>query len=91
MFGLMKEYTVATGTLIKNIVENSFSINPCDTYRENDNVGQIYISKLTQFKYSKLTDSVKIIIDSAEGNRIANVNVGIRYLPLRGQINQVSG
>lgn len=39
MFGLMKEYTVATGTLIKNIVENSFSINPCDTYRENDNVG----------------------------------------------------
>ena len=39
MFGLMKEYTVATGTLIKNIAENSFSINPCDTYRETDNVG----------------------------------------------------
>jgi hypothetical protein len=39
MFGLMKEYTVAAGTLIKNIAENSFSINPCETYRENDNVG----------------------------------------------------
>ena len=56
MFGSYKEFS--NSTLIKNNKNNSFTISPCDTYKDNQNLAIIYISKLLQYKYEKTTDSV---------------------------------
>ena len=56
MFGSYKEFS--NSTLIKNNKNNSFTISPCDTYKDNQNLAIISISKLLQYKYEKTTDSV---------------------------------
>jgi hypothetical protein len=65
----MRDYTVDQGTLI--IDQNSFSIDACNTYKENDNIAVLYIKQLKHFNYEKVSDPVKITIETAEGYKIA--------------------
>ena len=86
MFGFFKEYTVEANTLVIDEQQNSFQIAACDAYQENDKVGLIYISQLKQPMYEKATDSVRIHIDTAEGFKVAQIENGVTFTPIRGDI-----
>lgn len=76
-------YTRDKGNLQIND-DNSFTISPCDKYIENDNLAVIIIDSLFQFKYEKTTDSLSVRIETGDGKRVAQVQSGITFLPLRG-------
>lgn len=83
-FGSYKQYSLNSNNLVLNKTENSFTIEPCDSYRENDNVAILYISELMQYKYEKQTDSVQIRIDTAKGDKVARIQSGVTFTPVRG-------
>jgi len=58
----------------------------CQDYRENDKVGLIYISQLKQPRFEKATDSVKIHINTADGDKVAQIESGVTFTPIRGDI-----
>jgi len=60
VFGSYREFIAADDNLIFGA--NSFTINPCRTYINNDNIAVLYISKLRHFDYEIVSGSFKITI-----------------------------
>lgn len=87
VFGFYTEYSQAAGTLSINTATNSFQIEACRDYRENDKAALIYISQLKQPKYERATDSVKVYIDTASGDKVAQIEAGVTFTPIRGGIH----
>ena len=61
-FGASREYTLAQGTLFIDSQENSFMIEPCDGYKDNNLDGMIRIKELMQYKFEQPSGSLEIRI-----------------------------
>lgn len=87
LFGKETLYSVEQGDVrIRGNDTNSFLITPCDTYLDNDDAAVLYINGLLQYKYEQETDTVKIVVDDAKGNKIAMIDQGVKFFPQRGYL-----
>jgi len=64
-FGSLRIFTAKKQTLWINTNKNSFTIDACESYKENDNLAILYIDKLKQARYERMTDSLKVTIQTA--------------------------
>lgn len=69
VFGSYREFVTADNNLV--LGQNTFTINPCRTYINNDNIAVLYISKLRHFNYEIKSGSFKILIQNSQGLNIA--------------------
>lgn len=91
MFGRYSTYNDGGRNPLEiNEAENSFTIYPCGSYLENDDMGVLTISELMQYKYEMRTDSIKIRIDSANGDKIAYIEDDITFTPIRGSMTSTA-
>ena len=86
VFGRFYNYTQDLDNLAISEAENSFNINACKDYIENDDVATIRIYSLTQPNYEAATDSVKIRINTRNDEAIALIEEGVTFTPIRGEI-----
>ena len=64
VFGSYQNYTQEMGNLLVDLEVNSFEIEPCKNYVENDNVATIQMFSLTQPNYEAATHTVHILINA---------------------------
>lgn len=83
-FGSSREYTVSTGTLQIDSTENSFTIEPCDKYKDNNLDGMIRIKELMQYKFEQPSGSLEIRIETKDNEKIARIQTGVTFTPTRG-------
>jgi len=84
VFGYYQNYTEELGNLAIDSEGNSFMIEACNTYVENDNVATIYIFSLTQPNYEAATHSVHIHINTENDGYVAMIQDGVTFTPSRG-------
>ena len=86
VFGPYANYTEVQGNLFVDIQANSFQIEACKKYVENDDVATIQMFSLTQPNYEAPTHSVQILIDTKLGGEVAMIQEGVTFTPSRGEI-----
>ena len=74
------------GSLIVDPTTNSFKIEACATYIEDNNVATIQLFSLIQPNFEKATDSVKIRIDTVNDEYVAKIEEGVTFTPFRGEV-----
>ena len=85
-FGSIKVFTAKKQTLWLDTQKNSFMIEACESYKENDNLAILYIDQLVHPRYERMTDSLKVIIQTAQGRKVAMADSDIGFMPTRGNI-----
>jgi hypothetical protein len=91
MFGRYQSYSDGGRNPLEiNEAENSFTIYPCREYLENDDMGVLTITELMQYKYEMRTDSLKILIRTASGEKIALLENDITFTPIRGSMTSTA-
>ena len=64
-FGSIRVFTAKKQTLWLDTKKNSFMIEACESYKENDNLAILYIDQLIHPRYERMTDSLKVTIQTA--------------------------